>query len=170
MTAMIITSILLVVLYVGATIWVKKEIPESISAMVYDLPEGGWRWLWTIWLLLVDVFTFAQVIEILDARGMGYMGFIPMVMIGFVAVWPLFDTQHKRWHNILGIVAGIWSQVDVGLICGLWLWAWLIIPAFLVYCYICERKHKDYSMFEGTLVFISECVCYPTIIGASICH
>ena len=47
---MLLISISLVVLYVGTTIWIKKELPDSISAMVYDLPEGGWRWLWTVWL------------------------------------------------------------------------------------------------------------------------
>lgn len=45
MITLILVAILLAVLYVGIAIWVTKEIPESVSAMVYVLPDGGWRWL-----------------------------------------------------------------------------------------------------------------------------
>jgi hypothetical protein len=40
----------LVALYVGATIYHTKKMPESVSAMVYAFP---FKWLWTIWLWLV---------------------------------------------------------------------------------------------------------------------
>lgn len=39
---MLIISIILVVLFVGATIYRTKQIPESISAMVYAY-KGGWH-------------------------------------------------------------------------------------------------------------------------------
>ncbi|MCR5578677.1 MAG: hypothetical protein K6F74_05630 [Prevotella sp.] len=59
--------------------------------MVYLLPKGGWRWLWTAWLIAVSVLTFLTAIEILDKKGYGFIGLLPMVCLCFVAVWPLFD-------------------------------------------------------------------------------
>lgn len=105
----IILSFLLVASYVGAAIWKDKKLPESISAMVYILPKGGWQWLWTIWLVIIDILIFPEVIEILDHRRLGVLGFIPMVLLAFVAVFPLFDTEHRKYHYILGILAGICS-------------------------------------------------------------
>lgn len=68
MTWFIIISILLVVLAVGATIWKNKALPDSISAMVYDLPQGAWQNLWSVWLALVSLTTFAPMIQILDTQ------------------------------------------------------------------------------------------------------
>ncbi len=44
---MLVISMVLVALYVGATIYHTKKMPESVSAMVYAFP---FKWLWTIWL------------------------------------------------------------------------------------------------------------------------
>ena len=57
MTTLLIISILLVTLYVGAAIWKERELPESISAMVYLLPEGGAQWLWSLWMVVTAIFT-----------------------------------------------------------------------------------------------------------------
>ena len=46
---LLVISILLVASYVGAATWSEKELPDSISAMVYLLPEKG-RWLWIVWI------------------------------------------------------------------------------------------------------------------------
>lgn len=158
---MTILSILLVVSFVGITIWRKKLLPDSISAMVYDLPEGGWRWLWSVWLVFVSVFTFAPTIEILDGRGMGIMGFVPMVLLCFVAVWPLFDKEHLRWHYILAFVAGVWSQVDVLFICPSLLYVWFAFVVFMCVTFL-EALHKVVDM----AVFIAECICYAAVVLA----
>lgn len=47
MQTMLVISMVLVALYVGATIYHTKKMPESVSAMVYAFP---FKWLWTIWL------------------------------------------------------------------------------------------------------------------------
>jgi len=62
MIVILIISVLLVVLYVGAAIWRFRALPDSISAMVYALPDGGWRWLWSAWLAIVGILTFAPVV------------------------------------------------------------------------------------------------------------
>lgn len=159
MLAMIILSILLVVSFMGATIWKLKALPDSISAMVYVLPPGGWRWLWSIWLAIVSVLTFAPVIDILDdTRGLGVMGFVPMVLLGFVAVWPLFDKEHIKLHYILSYIAGIWSQVDVWLICPGWLFVlWLALMALVGVALSCGLK-----WIYSKVVALMEMTCYLT--------
>ena len=53
---MIILSLLMVALGIGAATWKLGELPESISALVYVLPrQGGWRWLWSGWLWAVSL-------------------------------------------------------------------------------------------------------------------
>lgn len=170
---MLILSIFLVALGVGAAIgmihWLERKpwsqsLPESISAMVYLLPErGGWRWVWTIWLVFVDVLTFAPVIEILDPRGLGILGFLPMAMLGFVAVWPLFDIEHRKWHYILAIAAGFISQIDVWLICPWWLFGWFVLP---LAAYSCRKQ----EWVDGKGVLISEVICYVAVIGSEITY
>lgn len=172
MLTMLILSILLVALGTGAAVWSihdekglpwSQSLPESISAMVYLLPErGGWRWLWSLWLVLVDVLTFAPVIEILDRRGFGILGFLPMVMLVFVAAWPLFDTEHRFWHYALAIAAAVVSQIDVWLICPWWLLTWLLILA----AWIWTTKDAGRAAFDGKGVLFFETVCYAAIIGA----
>lgn len=173
MLTMLILSILLVALGTGAATgmihWLDRKpwsqsLPESISAMVYLLPErGGWRWVWTIWLVFVDVLTFAPVIEILDRRGFGILGFLPMAMLGFVAVWPLFDTEHRFWHYALAISAAVVSQVDVWLISPYGLLLWLLMPSVV---FIKGLYHTG-TYFGGKGVLIAEVVCYVVLILAA---
>lgn len=168
MITMQIISILLVALYVGVAIWKGRELPDSVSSMVYFLPKGGWQWLWTIWMILVDIFTFAPAIDLLDANGLGFLGFLPMVMIAFVAVWPLFDEEHRKWHYILGIAAGIISQVGVWFICPWWCLAWVPVIGLLIASFFVKGKFM--YMFFAKITFIAETVCYLTLEGAEFIH
>ena len=164
-----IIAILLVVLFVGATIWKTKKVPESISAMVYDLPDGALKWTWSIWIWLVDIFSFIPVIDVMDSMEKGYVAFIPMVLLAFVGAWPLFDTERRKYHYAFAIAAGVLSQLCVWFICHWWLLLWLIWPAICAYCYIEGKKGKD-TIFDGTAVFVSEVICYIAIICSSLCR
>ena len=166
MTTMTILSILLAVSFAGAAIWRLRALPDSISAMVYALPDGGWRWLWSAWLAMVDILTFAPVVEILDVRGLGILGFLPMALLMFVAVWPIFDREHYRWHNIFGTAAAVVSQVDVWLISPYWLLLWLLMPHVV---FIKGLYHTE-TYFNGKGVLFAECMCYVALVGASLCR
>lgn len=157
---MLILSILLVALGMGAAIWKGRELPESVSAMVWLLPKGGWRWLWMVWLLMADIFTLAPAIEILDAKNLGVLGFLPMVLMAFVAVWPLFDTEHRKWHNAFGIAAGVATQPCVWFICPWWLFGWLLIPAAIIAMY-CQPDRMKW--LDGKGVTVAEIICYVTL-------
>ena len=156
MAVMVIVSILLAVSFVGIAIWKLRGIPESISSMVWALPEGAWRWLWSVWLVTVSVLTFAPIIGVLDTVGLGIFGFLPMVCFGFVAAWPLFDQDHAKLHNIVAVIGGVFSQVAVLLICPVWLALWLLMLLALL------------KPLKSKSVMISECICYVAIIGVLI--
>ena len=166
MTEPIILSIILVVSFVGITIWRTKELPESISAMVWSL-KGDWKWLWSVWLMAVSIFTFAPVIEILDARGLGFLGFLPAVCLAFVGAMPLFDVSNRKWHYTLAIIGGILSQVSVLVISPWWLLLWALMLGYVV-CAIFIKKFQDWM--DGKGVLIAECICYLGVIGAQICY
>ena len=52
MTWLVVTSILLSVLGIGLATWQRKTLPDSVSALVYDLPKGR-QWVWTVMLALM---------------------------------------------------------------------------------------------------------------------
>ena len=161
MTTMPVISILLVSLYVSAAIWKTRKLPESISAMVYILPKGGWQWLWTIWLIVVNVLTFTPAIRLLDRTGYGFIGFLPMVCLSFVAVWPLFDADHRRWHYILAVIGGIASQFCVFHINPWYLTVWAIWGVMLLW----ETKDQSIDNWKWS-VFLAEGLCFVSLIGA----
>lgn len=163
MTLMLIISVLLVASVMGVAIWRMKALPDSISATVFVFK---YKWLWTIWLVFVDVLTFAPVIEILDRRGLGILGFLPMAMLGFVAVWPLFDIEHRKWHYIFAIAAGILSQKDVWFISPWCLLTWLLMPA----AWIWTTLGKYRAAFDSKGVLLSEVICYVAVIGSEITY
>ncbi len=167
MTALLIVSILLVALYVGATIWRKRELPESVSAMVYELPKGGWQWAWTVWLWIVAIFTLAPAIEILDKSNYGFVGFLTMGLMVFVGAWPLFQSETRTWHYVGGCLAGLMSQVCTCLICPMWLLLWLLMVVISLY----SMKADTFPWWlEKKGVFISEAVCYLSLMGAMFTH
>lgn len=116
MSEPIILSIILVVSFVGITIYKTKELPESISAMVYTLPKGGAQWLWTIWLWAVGITTFIPLIGIMNGINLGILPFAALACITFTGAWPLFQQETKRWHYVSAILCGILSQVCVAII------------------------------------------------------
>lgn len=161
MTAAVMCSIILTVLFTGAVIMRERKVPESISAMVFALPEGGWQWLWTVWLWAVDILTFAPVIGLLEERGVAYLGFATMACLAFVGVWPLFDTEHRKWHYLLAVIGGILSQVCILFICHQLLWVW---PAVALLAITSAAGRWRGVWLRMTL--ISEVVCYATVTTA----
>ena len=119
-----------------------------------------------MWLAVVNVLTFAPAIEILDHSDLGFVGFLTMAMIAFVAVWPLFDKDHRKAHYVLGVLAGIMSQVCVAIVSPWWLVTWMLYVALILLSSYTQYKWLDYTYGKG--VFIIEMTCYLTQTGASL--
>lgn len=158
---MVVISFILVVLYVGATIWRKKDLPASISSLVYDLPTG-WQWVWTAWIWSVGLLTCIPVIEALSAKGLEFLGFLTLCCITFCGAMPVVRNQRNTAHNVFGVSAGILSQICVCFISPLWLLVWL---GFIAIPFIVEyRAVKSFPlvMYDNG-VFILESfstLCY----------
>ena len=161
---MTILSILLVVLFAGATVWRTGRVPESISAMVYLLPEGGWRWLWSVWLWAVTVLTLAPAVEILDADGRGWLAFLPMVCLMFVGGWPLMDVEHRPWHYAMAILGAALTQVCVVYICPWCLLLWLLFGGW---AWLCKRRGRA-GEFATYAVLAAEAVSYLAIVASEV--
>lgn len=164
MVTLLIVSILLVALYVGATIWKHKELPESISAMVYDLSKP-WRWVWSVWLATVTVMISPALTAAMPDVWYGIAGHILIVLLAMTAAMPLLPGYHNKAHYICGIAAGIMSQVCVALICPWWLLAWcaLVILPF------CDRKWYVPGLpmwMIRSKVFILEALCAIPFFGS----
>lgn len=157
---MLIVSILLVALYVGATIWKHKELPESISAMVYNLPKQG-QWLWTVWLAMSDIFAAPAVFESLPET-FQFLGFFFTGSLLFVSAMPLVRHSRNKPHEILAILAGIFSQACVLFICWWWILTWFIFIIILV----CVKKWGVPIWMTQSGVFILEIQCVLPLYGS----
>jgi hypothetical protein len=171
MFKLLIIAILLLIAYIAIFIIKKKELPKSISHMVYDLPKGGWRWLWTIWLWSVTILSAPSLIEALNGSSFQFVGFLTIVSLIFIGAFPLFDADHVKWHSIFAIVSGILSQVCTILICPWWMLLWLIMVTLMGGAFCAFNDNKGcYRFIDGKGIFITEVICASTTIAAVITH
>lgn len=148
MTILTISSFLLTILALGVAIGRMGELPESISAMVYDIPKR-YQWTWSAWLLLVGGLTMIPMTDVLAEKGLELFGFLTMAPLCFVAVMPLTNKDTVRTHYVLSILAVVMSQVCVAIVnpwC-LALWGLMIL----------------YKLVPRIL--LEEGICYAGVIG-----
>ena len=80
------------------------KIPESISALVYDM-KYPWMWILLIWGL-----SFLGLVIMPDI-GHPTLAFFSCASLAFVGAMPLVENEKNTSHNILGVIAAITSQV-----------------------------------------------------------
>jgi hypothetical protein len=161
MNVLLIVNILLVVSYVGITIGRMKALPESISAMVYELPKGR-QWVWSVWLCLVSFTLMPVLLEKLPDNA-EFLGFLTVLGLAGAAVTPLIHADTRKWHYVVAVGAGILSQVCTAILSPWWLVLWLIMLGLQ---YILENysDSKAAKALYGKQVFIAECICYMILI------
>lgn len=160
MITMLILSLVMAVSFVGIAIWKLKELPESISALVYVF---RWRWLWTLWIWTVSLLTFIPVIDRLSHIGMEFLGFGALVCLMLCGTMPLFDKEHLTWHWILGISGCILSLVCVYFIETQWLGMWMPC-VFLIGAGYVQPQGWLGKATKGKWVLLAECACYISLI------
>ena len=159
MVTLIIISLILVVLFVGATIYHTKTIPDSVSAMVYSLPHG-WRYLWTAWLWAVSMLLMPALMEKLGSYWQ-FLGFLWCASMAFCGALPLVKGEPNTIHNVLGIAAGVLSQACVLVLCPWWLCVWLLLSWFV----LTDKVRDLTSVWYGKTCFLAESVCYVSMVG-----
>lgn len=79
----------------------------------------------------------------------------------FCGAMPLMEGESHKAHNILGVAAGILSQVCVLILCPWWAAVWLPFGLLV----ITDKTHDIHSIWYGKTVFLSECACYVSLVG-----
>ena len=161
MTALLFISILLVALYVGAAIWRKRDLPASISSLVYDLPKD-WQWVWTIWIWLAT-FTMTPVLfdQMPDDFGAVAHAFATSML--FTGAMPLVKHEGNRAHNVLGVSAGIFSQICVLILNHCWLMMWFGFVASVFAVVYWKEKSLNIALADYG-VFLAETSCWLTLV------
>ena len=166
MIASLIASFLLVVLYCGAAVWKARRLPESISAIVFDL-SGRWRWTWGAWLWAVTFLVGIPTVDILAKEGAEGAAFAMMASLVFTGCIPLFDKDNRRAHYILAVCGGVMSQVCTLLICPQWLWMWLLMVVIPMADRMWWHQSVPVWMWRKGVLF-AEAICYSTLTGADL--
>lgn len=158
-----ILSLLMAVAYIAAVIIKNKKLPDSISALVYALPKK-WQWVWTVWLWAISLLMCIPLIDVLPETWK-FLGFLTLACLGFVGAMPIIYKEHKKAHDILGVSAGILSQICVFIISPWWMLAWFLWP-FLMGSTIVQPEGGDMrELFKEKGVFVAEMICMITLAG-----
>ena len=164
---MLLISILLVALYIGGYIWKHKELPNSISAMVYEL-EGSKRYIWQIWLALVTVGIAPTLLEATKDNPFQFIAFFTIAGLMMVSGLPLVRKEKNKAHGIIAICSGILSQVSVTMVCAWWLLVWL--PLILIMCCFYFNAfcadNRFFKAVEGKGIFLAELACTISLYGS----
>lgn len=168
MTTMLILSALLAVLYVGAAIGAKGAMPDSVSSMVYLLPKTG-QWVWIVWVWCVTMLLTPALIEAMPDM-LRFIAFLTVACLMFCGAMPVVKNKKNTAHNILGVSAGILSQVCVLVICPWWLLGWLVMVALLLGSFAAYNDaERTPSIYDGKGVFVSEAICWLSLMGSLFC-
>lgn len=156
---LILLAFLLVASYVGTAVWRKGELPDSISAMVYDLPRRR-QWTWSAWLCAVAILLFGPLVSATE-----FLGWLTLALLAGAALTPVVNPDTRLWHNVCGIAAGVMSQACVVMICPWWLALWLVFLFVLAQLY----AHPDGWLARHTEhkgVCVAEIICTAALMGA----
>ena len=116
------------------------KIPDSISAMVYDM-KYPWMWTIFIWTLaFIGLFNMLPCNELYES-----IAFLSCGCLGLLGAVPLIKGEKNTAHYILAIIAGILSQVWVLLENPKSLIVWILFPILILtpsfsqkWCFIVE--------------------------------
>ena len=160
MTLIAISGII-ALLYIIINIITSKKVPESISAMVYNLPKDK-QWIWILYIWTIAFTIGPYIIESLD-ENFKVLGFLMIASLAFCGAMPLVEDSENIAHNVFGICAGILSQICVALINPMWLLVWIVMLILFIVHLI--KPNKILSKYS---VFISECLCAASMYGSLI--
>lgn len=131
---MITIIIILILIGIITSYKIQDEIPDSMSAVVYELPKR-WQWLWSVWVWLLMVLLAKPLIGALGGEWWrGFIGFLTLASMGVVGAVPLSVSGRQEksrtriaLHYNMAWVLGLLTQLCVWLICPAWLWLWSIL-------------------------------------------
>lgn len=169
METLVLISMLLAVLGIGLSTWRRKELPRSVSAMVYNLPVSE-QYIWTLWLWVTAFLCVPSLMESIR-EPWTFVGFFWIAAVMFCGAMPLTERDTEKWHDLLGLAAGILSQCCVWLVCPWWLLLWtvlLVLAGILITGYDKPWVQRLDGVLAGKGVFVAEVCCAVDLYGCLI--
>ena len=164
MTILLISSILLSFGFIIYAVIRKGVLPDSISAIVFDLKHP---WAWSIWLWAVTITLAPSLLEAMPENWQA-LAFLTLAFLLFTGVLPLIDKEHIRWHYILGFLAGLFSQACVWKICPWFLLLWIIMVLYVIVGIVSMNDKVEDGQFDGKGVIIAELIAMVAVFGSVI--
>lgn len=143
-----LVGFLIIFLYCIIVIIHDREIPNSISQIVYSLSEK-WKWTFTIVMFIVGFMIVPQLIEVIQNPLYKFLGFFTVLGILGVGADPLVKGEHNIVHYLSAIIMGISSQIIVYMNIPQLLYLW--IPYIL---YTLYESNADKNMFLAEIVML----------------
>ena len=159
MIILLLIASILALAYLSFIIYKRKNIPNSISATVYDL-DKKYQWCWSAWLSIIGLLLFAPLVDATEE-----FGWLTIVCLIGCALTPLINSELEKWHTILGVLSGIISQICVLFINYYFLLVWIIFILIKGNSLIRPNSHISKHV-NNKYVFISEVICVISTIGA----
>lgn len=126
-----------------------REIPNSISQMVYSL-SGKWKWTFSAVLVAVAFMIVPQLMTV-AMEGYEFLSFFVVAGILGVAVDPLVEGKKNILHYVSAMIMGISSQILVYNINPQLLLMWF---PYVIYTLMTDDGRKN--MFLGEMVMLSD--------------
>lgn len=143
-----LVGFLIIFLYCIIVIIHDREIPNSISQIVYSLSEK-WKWTFTIVMFIVGFMIVPQLIEVIQNPLYKFLGFFTVLGILGVGADPLVKGERNIVHYLSAIIMGISSQIIVYMNIPQLLYLW--IPYIL---YTLYENNADKNMFLAEMVML----------------
>lgn len=137
--------------YIGHFCIVKKGAPESISSLVYGMKH---KWLWSVWIVAVGMLLFPRLMSKMPEMWQ-FVGFLMLLALIGTALTPLFVTEKRTAHYIIGSILGLLVLACVYITSPWWLLVLLpCAPLFgIAMSDDCPR------WIDGKILFFIEIIC-----------
>lgn len=145
----------LIFLYCAIITFKDKDIPNSISQIVYSLSEK-WKWTFTLVMFLICFLIAPQLMTVATKCGYDFLGFLTLGGILGVGVDPLVKGNANVIHYTSAIVMGLSSQALVYIINPYLLFGW--IP-YILYTMYSEDGSKNMFLSEMVMLVTTNVAC-----------
>lgn len=138
---------LIILLYCIIIITKDKEIPNSISQMVYSLEEKM-KWTFTMVMMIVGFMIVPQLMEVINPN-YEFLGFLTVLGIFGVGADPLVKGEKNIVHYVSAAIMGISSQIIVLMNMSNLMYMWIPYVMYTLY----EEK-SDKNMFFAEIIML----------------
>lgn len=146
--------------FIGHFCIVKKGAPESISSLVYEMKH---KWLWSVWIVAVGMLLFPRLMTKMPEMWQ-FVGFLMILALIGTALTPLFVSEKRTAHYIIGSILGLLVLACVYIISPWWLL--VLIP--VVPLTGMSMSDDCPKWLDGKILFFAELACLIALYGSLI--